>query len=154
MVSYRFVVAIVVATLVTGLGRPGHAALSGARGEGLQSLPAHTQESPFGAWMFRLAPDIDLGAVLSFEAVRLLAEAGNPAAQYVLATMWIEGLGVEPDWSKGLVQLEKAAQADYAPALAILGFFKITADHVAQDIDGGRELIDRAVTAGAPPGRR
>ena len=112
MATCRMLMAALMLVLATAAGRPGYAALSGALGEEPRSLPDPVDETRFGSWLFRLVPDIDLGAVLTFEALRLRAETGDPEARFALAMMWIEGRGVELTWAKGLALLEQAAAAD------------------------------------------
>lgn len=60
-----------------------------------------------------------------YEAARLAArddaERGNPAAQWLLGTMYLLGQGVAEDPAQARVWLEKSASANYPPAQAVLG---------------------------------
>jgi hypothetical protein len=78
---------------------------------------------------------------------------GNAEAQYHLARMFVEGLGVKKDVRQGVNWLDLAARKNYAPAQALLGelMFKGEAGTLAQRPRGLMYLtLAREQASGAP----
>ncbi|BDQ36760.1 hypothetical protein SYK_11200 [Pseudodesulfovibrio nedwellii] len=75
------------------------------------------------------------------------AENDNANAKYALATMYMEGEGVEKDMNKALQLLEQACDQEQKDALLMLGLFYVYGDNVPTDEIKGAELIYRAGVA-------
>jgi TPR repeat protein len=82
------------------------------------------------------------------EAVALLtraAEAGSPEAQFELAKLFEQGLGVAPDPARALQLYQQAAAQDYADAINDLGFLTYQGSlGLAPDVPAALALFQRA----------
>nr|WP_321514002.1 tetratricopeptide repeat protein [uncultured Pseudodesulfovibrio sp.] len=71
----------------------------------------------------------------------------NADAKYALATMYMEGKGVDKDMAKTLQLLEQACAQEQKDALLLLGLFYVYGDNVPTDAARGASLIYRAGVA-------
>jgi TPR repeat protein len=62
-----------------------------------------------------------------------LADGGNPKAQYWLADIYQNGLGVKPDMTTAISLLEKSAAQGFLPAEAHLGALYLRGNETLQD---------------------
>lgn len=73
---------------------------------------------------------------------RVAAQAGLPHAQYMLASAFYEGRGVEEDFFEAQLWLKKAAAADFTPAMVALGLAHLDGDRgVKRDTCRALELF-------------
>ncbi len=102
--------------------------------------------SMLGLAMMRLDPEA--GRFDPREAVDLLtraAEAGSPEAQFELAKLYEQGLGVQPDEGRALALYQAAAAQDFADAINDLGFHTYQGGlGLAPDPDEALRLFGRA----------
>ena len=89
-------------------------------------------------------------AVAEFEP---LANAGDPAAQYYLAKLYLEGHGPSNDVPRGVDLMTKAANGKYPEAQAQLGLMYAMGLGVKIDNAKAYDLLIQAVTA-LPDGTR
>lgn len=79
-----------------------------------------------------------------FRAVKVRADAGDPAAQLLLAEKLLYGAGTARDVPLAITWLEKSAAAGHAPALDTLASFHYRAVGMPRDLHKARELLERA----------
>ena len=77
-----------------------------------------------------------------------LADAGDPKAQYWLADMYENGLGVRPDMTAAIAWLDKSAHRDFIPAEQRLGELYLYGNRTLQDFGRARTWLTRAAMAG------
>jgi TPR repeat protein len=82
--------------------------------------------------------------------IRPAAGAGDPVAEYLFASLYLNGNGVPKDTDEGLKWLTKSADQGYARAQSDLGAFYISGRHVAPDTKRGLELLGKAAAQGDP----
>lgn len=82
------------------------------------------------------------------EALRAAAVAGNPAAQFVVATRYLEGQGVAADPAKAAFWYEQAAASGLAPAQYRLGSLYERGQGVQQDVALALSWYERAASQG------
>jgi len=83
-----------------------------------------------------------------FEALRRRAEAGDPKAQFDLASAYSQGTGIAKDTTKGLEWLRKSALQGYAGAQVVLGVFYQKGIEVAQDPSEAAKWYKKAARQG------
>lgn len=85
----------------------------------------------------------------SMKVLRLAAEDGDPAAQFLFAQAKVTGEDTSPYMRKrGLIWLEKSAQQKFPPALYMLGILYIGGNRVPRNNDKGMSLIREAAKGG------
>lgn len=77
-----------------------------------------------------------------------LADEGNPKAQYWLADIYENGLGVAPDLKASLALLEKSAAQGFVPAERHLGDLYLEGNEALQDFGKARSWLSKAAFAG------
>lgn len=77
-----------------------------------------------------------------------LADSGNPEAQYWLADLYENGLGVHRDMSTALSLLEKSAQQGFVPAERRLGELYLNGDQTMQDFAKAASWLHKAAAGG------
>jgi TPR repeat protein len=77
-----------------------------------------------------------------------LADAGNPKAQYWLADMYENGLGVKTDMTAAIAWLKKSAGHGFVPAEQRLGELYLYGDQTLQDFGRARTWLQDAALAG------
>jgi TPR repeat protein len=83
-----------------------------------------------------------------------LADEGSPKAQYWLADIYENGLGVKPDARKALGLLEKSAAQGFVPAQRRLGELYLRGNEALQDFGKAQLWLRKAATAGDAEGQR
>lgn len=86
-------------------------------------------------------------------ALRLLsplATAGNPVAQYEIATMYVGGLGVPRNDATAAAWLRRSAEQGNANAELLLALFYARGQGVPQDDKLGLAWLDKAAAQGGP----
>lgn len=76
------------------------------------------------------------------------AEAGRPAAQFVLGQILLGYLGDSVDPAAGVVWVRRAAEQDYGPALVTLSGLRFSGQGVPRDEQRGSVLLRRAAELG------
>ena len=84
--------------------------------------------------------------------VKPAAIAGDPAAQYLLAALYINGNGVPKDIDAATTWLERSAAQGYARAQADLGASYLEGRYQARDTTRARDLLEKAAQQGEPGG--
>jgi hypothetical protein len=82
--------------------------------------------------------------------LRPAARAGDRLAEYLLASLYLNGNGVPKDTDEGLKWLTKSADQGYARAQSDLGALYISGRHVAANTTRGMELLGKAAAQGDP----
>jgi TPR repeat protein len=82
--------------------------------------------------------------------LRPAAGAGDPVAEYLLASLYLNGNGVPKDTDEGLEWLTKSADQGYARAQSDLGALYLIGRDIAGDTRRGMELLGRAAAQGDP----
>lgn len=77
-----------------------------------------------------------------------LADAGDPKAQYWLADMYENGLGVKADMTAAMAWLGKSAVHGFVPAERRLGELYLDGDETLQDFGRARTWLHEAALAG------
>ena len=85
---------------------------------------------------------------LAFAALKPLADAGNAQAQFWLADLYANGLGVGRDTATAVALLEKSAQQGFVPAERRLGEIYLNGDETLQDFGEATSWLHKAATAG------
>jgi TPR repeat protein len=83
-----------------------------------------------------------------------LADEGNPKAQYWLADIYENGLGVKPDTAKALPLLEKSAAQGFVPAQRRLGELYLRGNETLQDFGKAQTWLRKGATAGDAEAQR
>ena len=83
-----------------------------------------------------------------------LAGDGNSKAQYWLADIYENGLGVKPDTTKALTLLEKSAAQGFVPAQRHLGELYLRGNETLQDFGKAQVWLRKAAAAGDVEGQR
>lgn len=83
-----------------------------------------------------------------------LADEGNPKAQYWLADIEENGLGVKPDVNAALALLQKSAKQGFVPAERRLGELYLRGDKTLQDFGQARMWLNQAAVAGDAEAQR
>ena len=78
------------------------------------------------------------------------AEAGDPAAQTLIAELYDRGLGVARNRKEAAGWYGLAAEQDYAPAQFAYAVKLLAGDQIAQDRGKARDLFEKAAQAGHP----
>jgi uncharacterized protein len=128
--SRMLCVAVVVSAAICGLATPGFAGMS----EGVAAVTVGDYPR----------------AIQEFEP---LAAAGDPAAQYQLAKIYLEGHGPTDDVPKGVDLMTKAANGNYPEAQAQLGLMYAMGLGVPVDNAKAYDWLNKAITA-LPEGTR
>jgi localization factor PodJL len=81
-------------------------------------------------------------------ALRNAATAGNPAAQYEIATRYLEGRGTPVALEQGALWLERAAKTGLTPAQFRLGSLYEKGQGVKKNLDTARTLYTAAAEKG------
>lgn len=84
-----------------------------------------------------------------FESIRRKAEAGDPKAQFDLASAYSQGTGVAKDTTKGFEWLRKSALQGYPGAQVVLGVFYQRGIQVLQDPSEAAKWYQKAARQGA-----
>jgi len=84
----------------------------------------------------------------ALSALTRMAAGGNPRAQYWLADMYQNGLGVKSDISTAIAWLDKSAQQGFVPAERRLGELYLDGDETLQDFGRARLWLTRAARGG------
>lgn len=85
------------------------------------------------------------------EFCREKAEAGDPKAQYELYKFYTLGLLVERDWAEGGVWLERAAEANYGPALTRSAYNHLYGRYGHEvDFEKALDYFERGMAIGFP----
>src|SRR5258708_22546075 len=77
-----------------------------------------------------------------------LADTGNPQAQYWLADLYENGLGVDRDMITAVSLLERSAQQGFVPAERRLGELYLNGDETLQDFGKAASWLHKAAAAG------
>jgi TPR repeat protein len=83
-----------------------------------------------------------------------LADGGNPKAQYWLADIYQNGLGVKPDMAMAVALLEKAAAQGLVPAERRLGGIYLEGDQTLQNFAKAQTWLHKAAVAGDSQAQR
>ncbi len=83
-----------------------------------------------------------------------LADEGNPKAQYWLADMDENGLGVKRDMPAAIGLLEKSAAQGFVPAESHLGQLYLQGDETLQDFGKAQTWLRKAAVAGNSAAQR
>jgi hypothetical protein len=83
-----------------------------------------------------------------FDALRRKAEAGDPKAQFDLASAYSQGTGIPKDAAKGLEWLRKSALQGYGGAQVVLGVFYQKGIQVPQDPSEAAKWYKKAARQG------
>jgi len=83
---------------------------------------------------------------------QVAAEHGDPAAQWLLADCYLEGVGVEQDFEQSYQWVQKAAEQGLARAQITLGHFHERGYHVTEDIIEAVTWYRRAAELKDPAG--
>ncbi|HHI81691.1 MAG TPA: hypothetical protein ENJ99_00920, partial [Rhizobiales bacterium] len=89
-------------------------------------------------------PDPSTGS----KALREAAASGNPSAQFVIASRYLEGRGTKRDAAKAASWYQKAASAGLAPAQYRLGTMFERGNGVPRDMNAARLWYERAAERG------
>ena len=82
--------------------------------------------------------------------LKVAAQGGNPAAQYELATRFLDGRGETRDFKAAATLLEKAANQGLAPAQYRLGALYEKGLGVPRDLAQAKTLYERSAKSGNP----
>jgi TPR repeat protein len=77
-----------------------------------------------------------------------LADEGNPKAQYWLADIYENGVGVKPDKAMAIALLEKSAAQGFVPAEGHLGELHLRGNETLQDFGKAQSWLHKAAIAG------
>jgi hypothetical protein len=77
-----------------------------------------------------------------------LADGGNPKAQYWLADIYENGLGVKPDMTTAIALLEKSAAQGVMPAEGHLGGLYLRGNETLQNFGKAQTWLHKAAVAG------
>jgi TPR repeat protein len=77
-----------------------------------------------------------------------LADEGNPKAQYWLADIYENGLGVKPDMTMAVALLEKSAAQGFLPAEGHLGGLYLRGNETLQNFGKAQAWLHKAAVAG------
>jgi TPR repeat protein len=77
-----------------------------------------------------------------------LADEGNSKAQYWLADIYENGIGVKPDTARALTLLQKSAAQGFVPAQRHLGEVYLRGNEMLQDFGKAHLWLHKAATAG------
>lgn len=77
-----------------------------------------------------------------------LADSGNPKAQYWLADIYENGLGVKPDMTMAVALLEKSAAQGFLPAEGHLGGLYLRGNETLQNFGKAQTWLHKAAVAG------
>jgi TPR repeat protein len=83
-----------------------------------------------------------------------LADEGNREAQYWLADIYDNGLGVQPDTARALTLLEKSAAQEFVPAQRRLGELYLRGNQTLQNFGKAQIWLHKAATAGDAEAQR
>jgi len=83
-----------------------------------------------------------------------LAAEGNPKAQYWLADIYENGLGVTPDATKAVALLGKSAAQGFVPAEKHLGELYLQGNETLQDFGAAQTWLRKAAIAGNSAAQR
>jgi TPR repeat protein/transglutaminase-like putative cysteine protease len=86
------------------------------------------------------------------DADRAAAQAGSPAAEFLLGKAYANGAGVPLDAAQAMSWFRKAANQGYAPAESSLGISLLTGNGVAEDDAQGLALLQKSVDQNDPIG--
>lgn len=89
---------------------------------------------------YRALPVLKQSERVELAAVKSLAEAGEPAAQFHVGLMYAWGRGVSRDRRASIEWLQRAAQRDFGPAMLALGMA----------LSGPGVILDEAKVVGKP----
>ena len=78
------------------------------------------------------------------------AEAGNPEAQYALATMYKEGRGVQKDMSKAMRLMQQASVAGNLDAMVEFAIAQFNGEGINKDEPAAAQLFLKAAHLGSP----
>lgn len=81
---------------------------------------------------------------------RMAAEKGDPQAQHILGTLYLDGKGVPRDAQEALKWLKKAADQGYEPALESIALMYGQGQGVKQDLEQALEWRKKAADRGNP----
>lgn len=84
----------------------------------------------------------------ALSSLKPLAHAGDAKAQYWLADMYENGLGVKPDMGAAISLLDSSAQHGFVPAEQRLGELYLYGDQTLQDFGKARAWLHDAAVAG------
>lgn len=84
----------------------------------------------------------------ALSSLKPMAHAGDPKAQYWLADMYENGLGVPPDMAAAISLLDQSAQHGFVPAEQRLGELYLYGDQTLQDFGRARTWLHDAAVAG------
>jgi len=90
----------------------------------------------------------------ALSALTPLATGGNSKAQYWLADMYENGLGVTPDPKKAVELLGKSAEQGFVPAEQHLGELDLQGDQTLQDFGQAELWLHKAAVAGNATAQR
>lgn len=77
-----------------------------------------------------------------------LADEGNPKAQYWLADIYENGVGVKPDMAMAIALLEKSAAQGFVPAEGHLGELYLRGNETLQNFPKAQTWLHKAAIAG------
>ena len=83
-----------------------------------------------------------------FDAIRHKAEAGDPKAEFDLASAYSQGIGVAKDSAKGLDWLRKSANQGYAGAQVVLGYMYHKGINIEKDPSEAAKWYKKAARQG------
>jgi TPR repeat protein len=86
----------------------------------------------------------------SAELLRVAADAGNPEAQYALATFYKEGTGVEKDMEKAVRLLQQASLADNLDAEVEYAIALYNGTGIPRNEAAAVALLRKAAREGSP----
>src|SRR5262249_44725108 len=84
------------------------------------------------------------------ELFQSAAQAGNPEAQYALATMYKEGRGVQKDENKAMQLMGLASIAGNLDAMVEYAIGEFNGTGVPKNESGAAELLRKAANRGSP----
>lgn len=84
----------------------------------------------------------------ALSSLKPMAHAGDPKAQYWLADMYENGLGVPPDMAAAISLLDQSAQHGFVPAEQRLGELYLYGNQTLQDFGRARTWLHDAAVAG------
>ena len=87
----------------------------------------------------------------SIEAIKNLSDTGGAYVQYVLAFMYLEGVGVEKDEEKAFEWCEKSAKLNYAPAQFNLAWMYLKGVGVEKDEEKAFEWCEKSAKLNNAP---
>jgi TPR repeat protein len=85
---------------------------------------------------------------IAFDLTREQAEQGDAAAAYMVATFYVEGIGVDMNLEQGLAWLHTAGDNGHVLAQLELGSAYSTGDGVVQDVPAAMEWMRKAAEQG------